>query len=122
MNLITSFISHAVQPGTSFATTPTLLAFKEIYIIATRFVETQTGEKMKGLPKSDDPAEADFISSSGVRLFPDESLFSDLNTQATSLFVSSRFQQQLPRGSSQSISTLYGSNTHNMIFRLLMIH
>ncbi|PMD31403.1 hypothetical protein L207DRAFT_640711 [Hyaloscypha variabilis F] len=87
MNLITSFITHAVQPGTSFATTPTLLAFKELYSIATRFVETQTGQKMNRLPKSDDRAEADFIPSSGVRLVPDESLFSDLNTQATSLFA-----------------------------------
>jgi len=122
MNLITSFITHAVQPGTSFATTPTLLAFKELYSIATRFVETQTGQKMNRLPKSDDLAEADFISSSGLRLVPDESLFSDLNTQTTSLFVSSQFQQQLPRGSPQSISTLYSSNTHNMIFRLHTIH
>ena len=80
MNLITSFISRSVQPGTSFSATPTLSLFKELYGIATRLVARapqQSSQKMKRPPESDDPAQSD------------GSLFSDLNTQTTTSFVSS---------------------------------
>ncbi|MCJ1399994.1 hypothetical protein MMC11_003197 [Xylographa trunciseda] len=100
MNLITSFITHSVQPGTSFADTPTLSMFKELYSIATRLVARiapQSSQKMKRLPESDDPAQSEFISSSRVRMVPDKSLCSDLNTQTTTSFVSSQFRQQFPQ-------------------------
>jgi hypothetical protein len=99
MNLITSFITHSVQPGTSFAATPTLSLFKELYSIATRLVARvppQSSQKMKRLPESDDPAQSSLTSSSRLRLVPDRSLCSDLNTQTTTSFVSSRFRQQFP--------------------------
>jgi hypothetical protein len=99
MNLITSFIAQFVQPGTSFATTPTLTVFKELYSIATRLVarvSPQSSQKMKRMLESDDPAQSDFISSSSVPLVPDRSLCSDMNTQTTTSFVSSRFRQQFP--------------------------
>ncbi|MCJ1396531.1 hypothetical protein MMC18_009422 [Xylographa bjoerkii] len=86
MNLITSFITHSVLPGTSFAATPTLTMFKELYSIATRLVArvaSQSSQKMNRLPESDDLAQSDFISSSKVPLVPDRSLCSDLNTQTT---------------------------------------
>ena len=38
MNQLTSFINAAVQPGSSFAATPTLSMFQALYGIATRFV------------------------------------------------------------------------------------
>jgi len=99
MNVITSFISHSVQPGTSFAATPTLNVFKELYSIATRLVARvpqQTSQKMKSLHEIDEHAHSDFILSPGVQLAPDESLDSDFKTQTTSLLVSSPFLQLFP--------------------------
>lgn len=80
MNLMTSFISYFVQPGTSFAATPTLSLFKELYSIAARHVARsppQSSQKMKRGSKSDDAAQSDFIS------------LSDLNTETAASFVSS---------------------------------
>ncbi|KAI9732967.1 MAG: hypothetical protein M1818_007400 [Claussenomyces sp. TS43310] len=90
MNLITSFITHSVQPGTSFAATPTLSAFKELYGIATRLVTNvhpQPSQNLKRSHESDDPAQADFISSSRVRPVLDGSLCADLTTQTTTTFA-----------------------------------
>jgi len=86
MNSITWFISHFVQPGTSFAATPTLSLFKTLYSIVTRLVAKvppQSSQKMKRQPESDDHAQSDFISSSRVRLVPDSSSCSDLNISAS---------------------------------------
>jgi hypothetical protein len=97
MNLITSFITHSVQPGTSFAATPTLSMFKELYSIATRLVagvRPHNTQEMKRPAENNGTGRSDSISSSIVRVLPDASLWSDLNTQTTALFVSSRFRQQ----------------------------
>lgn len=96
MNVIISFITHSVQPGTSFAATPTLHLAKELYGIAARLVARippQPSQKLKRLHGIDEPAPPDFASSSGVRLTPDKSLYSDLNIQTTTPFVSSHFRQ-----------------------------
>lgn len=94
MSLITLFISQSVQPGTSFAATPTLSMFKELYGIATRLVERvarQSSQKTKRLPETDDPAQSDFVSLSSVQRVSDKSLYSDSNTQTTTSPVSSSF-------------------------------
>lgn len=91
MSLITSFITHSVQPGTSFAATPTLIVIKELYGIATRLVaRRQSYQKTKRVPESDDFGQSDSITLSGTRLVPDRSPYSDLNTQAATSFVSSQ--------------------------------
>lgn len=84
MNLITSFITQSVQPGTSFAATPTLTLVKELYSIATRLVA-----RVAPQPKSYEPAQSDFISPSEVRPVPDQSFSSNMNTHITTTFVSS---------------------------------
>ncbi|KAH8694003.1 fungal-specific transcription factor domain-containing protein [Talaromyces proteolyticus] len=53
MNLIISFITHSVKPGSSFAATPTVSVFKELFGIATRLV--QSSQKVKRIPEGDDP-------------------------------------------------------------------
>jgi hypothetical protein len=66
MGLILSFIARSVQPGTSFAATPTLNVFKELYGIATRVVAKSPPHfkhKMKRAPESDDLEQPDFVSS-----------------------------------------------------------
>ncbi|KUJ23798.1 uncharacterized protein LY89DRAFT_3279 [Mollisia scopiformis] len=83
MNLIISFIDHSVQPGTSFAATPTISMCKELYSIATRVVARvppQSSRRMKRIPESDDLVQPDFISPSQGS---DRSLFSNFNTQTT---------------------------------------
>ena len=100
MNVITSFITHSVQPGTSFVTTPTLHLVKELYSIAARLVARiplQLSQKMKRLHGIDEPAQPDFVSSSGLQLATDMSLCSDLNMQTTTSLVSSRFRQPFPQ-------------------------
>lgn len=100
MNLITSFITHSVQPGTSFAATPTLTLFKELYIIAARLVATvppKPSQKMKRPPESDVPAQLDSISSSTERLVPNTSFSSHLSTQTSTSFVSTQFHLHLPK-------------------------
>ncbi|KAI7969786.1 hypothetical protein EIK77_006734 [Talaromyces pinophilus] len=83
LNLISAFINHSVQPGTSFADTPTLNMFKELYGIATRFVArapSRPSQKMKRPPESDDlTAQSDYFSSSRGDPAPFEStkLYSD---------------------------------------------
>lgn len=99
MELITSFVTHFVQPGTSFAATPTLRLFKELHSIAARLVARvppQSSQRMRKLPESDDPAQSDPISSSRVLPVPDSYLRSGLNTETMTSFVSSRSQQHIP--------------------------
>lgn len=84
MNLISSFITRSVQPGTSFAATPTVSVFKELCSIATNLLARaplQSSQKMKRPSESDESAQSNFISSSRVLPVPDRSLFSDLNGQ-----------------------------------------
>jgi hypothetical protein len=99
MNLITSFITHSVQPGTSFAATPTLSLFKELYGIATRLVArapSQSSQKMKRLPESSDTAQPDFISSSRV---PHISTITHSETDITVSNPSPAYNgQQIPEG------------------------
>ncbi|EED15158.1 conserved hypothetical protein [Talaromyces stipitatus ATCC 10500] len=88
MNLITSFIAHSVQPGTSFADTPTLSVFKELYGIATRLVAKvpqRSSQKMKRQPEGDDPAtmQAHYSSSSTSGL----PLYADSNAQTMTSFA-----------------------------------
>jgi len=67
MGLIISFITRSVQPGTSFAATPTLNGFKELYGIATRLVAKlppHPGHKKKRAPESDGLAQPNLSSSS----------------------------------------------------------
>lgn len=106
MNQLTSFIAQSVQPGTSFAATPTLGMFRELYGIATRLVAKvhtsahvpQSSRKMKNRMPNDeradghdpdhDPApQLDFISAGSV-VVPNESPHSDMNTQPTISSVS----------------------------------
>ena len=57
MNLISSFITHSVQPGTSFSDTPTLNMFKELCNIARRYVARappRSARKMKRVSEHDD--------------------------------------------------------------------
>jgi hypothetical protein len=49
MDVINSFITNFIQPGTSFAATPTLTVFKELYSIATRFVERVSHESNQNI-------------------------------------------------------------------------
>ncbi|KAG0647263.1 putative transcriptional regulatory [Hyphodiscus hymeniophilus] len=83
MNLMTSFITRSVLPGSSFATTPTLSLFKELYSIATRLVARvpqNSRQNMKRLPESNEDIESALISSSGVQLGSHRSFWSDSNT------------------------------------------
>jgi hypothetical protein len=89
MKLITSFITHSVQPGTSFAATPTVVMFEELCSIASRLVARvppQPSQRMKRMPEIDEPEQLDFISTPAS----DKSLSSNLNPQTTESFVSSR--------------------------------
>lgn len=74
MNLISLFITRAVRPGTSFAATPTLSMFKELYKIATRLVERvspQSSQKTTDLLEDGNSTETGFISLSQVQSVPD---------------------------------------------------
>ncbi|TVY25243.1 putative transcriptional regulatory protein [Lachnellula hyalina] len=107
MNQLTSFINAAVQPGSSFAATPTLSMFQALYGIATRFVAKahasgnihlpqsslsrngRTKTRMPGDENADDfdlhpdttQTQTQPVSSSRAQPLPDESssLYSDLN-------------------------------------------
>ncbi|KAE9376517.1 hypothetical protein N431DRAFT_501370 [Stipitochalara longipes BDJ] len=96
MNLITSFITQSVKPGTSFAATPTLSLFKELYGIATRLVARvppQSSQKMKRAPESDDPGQSDFTSSPAPH---DSTIASSETNIPTPSPISS--SQQIPQG------------------------
>jgi len=91
MSLIALFISHSVQPGTSFAATPTLSLFKELHMIATRLVarvSPQFSHNIERLPESDGSTQSDFMSSSRLGQMPARSLYSDSNTETETLSVS----------------------------------
>lgn len=66
MNSITTFISQSVQPGTSFAATPTVSMFQELYSIATRLVARvppQARKQMKRPAEVEDVTETNIFSS-----------------------------------------------------------
>lgn len=121
MNLITSFITRSVQPGTSFAATPTLSLFKELYSIAKRLVAKvppQSSQKMKRQLESEDPAQSGFIPLRG-QLVADKSLSSDLNAQTTASYVSSQFPNRSPKDIyPQQIFILPSPDTHDITPRL----
>ncbi|TVY37027.1 putative transcriptional regulatory protein [Lachnellula subtilissima] len=109
MSQLTSFITHAVQPGSSFAATPTLSMFQALYGIATRLVakshasenvhvpQSRLGRKggtktrIPGDENADDfnlhpdttqtQTQTHYVSSSSTQPLPDESpsLYPDLN-------------------------------------------
>ncbi|TVY39955.1 putative transcriptional regulatory protein [Lachnellula occidentalis] len=101
MNQLTSFITHAVQPGSSFAATPTLSMFQELYGIATRLVARvhasppapssrniktrmpPDAEKAHGPDPEPDTTQTHFISPDSVPVVADASAYSDLNMQPT---------------------------------------
>ncbi|KAE8551777.1 hypothetical protein EYB25_005667 [Talaromyces marneffei] len=91
LNLISSFITQSVQPGTSFADTPTLNMFKELYRLATRFVARaapRSSQKVKRPSESDDlAAQSDRFSSSRGELVLDKTAYADLNTQTMTSFA-----------------------------------
>ncbi|KAH8817183.1 fungal-specific transcription factor domain-containing protein [Xylogone sp. PMI_703] len=86
MNLIMTFIARFVQPETSFATTPTVALFKELYDIAKRLVarvSLQPTRKVKRMPEGDEPAQSDLLSSSNIPAVLERPLSSVVNTQTT---------------------------------------
>ncbi|MCJ1308243.1 hypothetical protein MMC25_001896 [Agyrium rufum] len=90
MGLITSFITQFVQPGTSFAATPTLSMFKELYGIATRFMERvspQLSQRTKQKPEYDDTVQSDLVSTPSVHMTPSISLWSGMNTEHKTKFA-----------------------------------
>lgn len=102
MDMITEFITHSVQPGTSFAATPTLSMFKEICGIAKQFLaRVATKEKRDGKRgvESEEVVLEHLGSEAMARSVPGGSLGSELNPKTTTSIPSDpQFDTQALQG------------------------
>lgn len=93
MSLVSTFISQYVQPGSSFAATPTLALFGEFHGMATRLVArvpAQSSLKKKRHPAASDSMQAAFNAPPGAQIVSESYLVPNLVGQHHLSSVSTR--------------------------------